>query len=67
MKCIHMKYKIKSVSDTFMTVAMPFLISAASTALILPLHQDKSKRFHVPYLLPVDFYSGQMNNSGLDE
>ena len=62
-----MKYQIKSVSETLMTVAIIFLIIAASTVLILALHQDKSKRFSVPYLLPVSFYSGLVNNFGTDK
>jgi len=46
-----MKYQIKSVSETLMTVAMVFFIITASTVLILALHQDKSKQFPVPYRL----------------
>ena len=51
-----MKYQIKSVSETLMTVAMVFLIIGASTVLILALHQDKSKRFPAAGKI---FYSGQ--------
>jgi hypothetical protein len=65
---MQVKYQTKSVSEYLLTAGMVFLIiGAAATVLILSVHQDKSEQFPVPYLLPVSFYSGQVNDSGLDK
>jgi len=62
-----MKYHIKSVSETLMTSTMVFLITAASTVLILALHQLKQKNSLFLFTAGESFYSGQVNNFTMDK
>jgi hypothetical protein len=56
-----------SVSKHLLTGVAVFLVIGAAGVLILSPHLFKAKQFPVPYLLPVSFYSGQVNNFGMDK